>query len=650
MSAICAVVRGDVEPVPASHAAALLRAMCEYGDEASVWAPESPDAPVALGVIPWRVTPEDVWYRGPLRSADGRLVLVADARIDNRAELASALGLPAGDVSAMCDAGLILAAYEAWGRKSPTRLLGDFAFALWDGRARELFCARDGMGHRVLFYHHSASGFALATTPSALTALPHIRPRLNEQKVADFLVLLQRPETTFFEEILRIPAGHTLTVTHGGVRLERFWSPVPERRITRRSDQEYVEGFLEVFQDAVRARLRSASPIGIMASGGLDSSSVAAVAAEQLREQGRTLPTFHAAPRAGFTGAVRSGWVADETADVEAIARLHSNIELHIRRPDERTPLDDAEVSFRMTGAPPRNPGNAPWFYGIYRAASDRGIRVMLAGHKGNATISHTGYRSLRDSAARGQWGRVWHEVHALARATGQGRRNILRRNVINPLTPAAVTALTQRFTHRKILPVWDATDSAVKPEFARTMHLEERVRAARRDTLNTARMSDVEFRVSVLRSGVDVMDLYSGYRPWFGIETRDPTADRRVIEYCFGIPGAQYLHNGETRSLVRRAMAGRLPDQVRTRMTIGAQGPDWIEWLPAMRGALGAELDRLEQSDTANRCLDLPRMRALMDRWPEPMTVYHDRDYYMRLLRGIMMGKYIRWFEETYA
>jgi asparagine synthase (glutamine-hydrolysing) len=92
------------------------------------------------------------------------------------------------------------------------------------------------------------------------------------------------------------------------------------------------------------------------------------------------------------------------------------------------------------------------------------------------------------------------------------------------------------------------------------------------------------------------------------------------------------------------------LPDQVRTRTTIGAQGPDWIEWLPTMRGELRAELDRIEQSDTANRCLDLPRMRALMDRWPEPMTVYHDRDYYIRLLRGIMMGKYIRWFEETFT
>src|SRR5690606_14656578 len=141
---------------------------------------------------------------------------------------------------------------------------------------------------------------------------------------------------------------------------------------------------------------------------------------------------------------------------------LHPNIELHIRRPDDATPLDDAEESFRMTGAPPRNPRNAPWFYGIHRAASEQAISVMLAGHQGNGTISHTAYRTRRDSAARGQWGRVWREVHALARATGSGRRNILRRNVIKPLTPAAVTAFMQRFSRRKVLPLWDATDSAI--------------------------------------------------------------------------------------------------------------------------------------------------------------------------------------------
>ena len=115
MSAICAVFHGDGSPVPSSDVATVLRGMCEYGDEAHLWAPESPDAPVGLGVIPWRVTAEDAYHVGPVHSADGRTVLVADARIDNRAELAAALGIAPRDLPSLCDAALILSAYEACG-------------------------------------------------------------------------------------------------------------------------------------------------------------------------------------------------------------------------------------------------------------------------------------------------------------------------------------------------------------------------------------------------------------------------------------------------------------------------------------------------------------------------------------------------------
>jgi asparagine synthase (glutamine-hydrolysing) len=95
--------------------------------------------------------------------------------------------------------------------------------------------------------------------------------------------------------------------------------------------------------------------------------------------------------------------------------------------------------------------------------------------------------------------------------------------------------------------------------------------------------------------------------------------------------------------------MAGHLPDSLRLRQTYGMQGPDWPEWLPSIRPELRAELDRLERSERAARCLDLPRLRALLDRWPERLTLAHEKDYALMLLRGITMGRFIRWFEDTY-
>ncbi len=649
MSAICAVFRRDGAPVPVAQITALLDALSEYGPEAGSWAPETVAAPVALGCRPWRVTLEDAWYRPPLHSADGRIVLVADARIDNRVELASTLGIPAGEARELPDAAFILAAYQAWERDCPRRLLGDFAFVLWDDRRGSLFCARDGVGQRVLFYQSSPQRVTLATSAHAVAAVGDVRPRLNEQKVADFLVLLQSEESTFFKGVLRVPPGHTLTASGHAVRIERFWSPDEKRSIVFRSDREYVEGFLQVFGDAVRARLRCDGRVGIMVSGGLDSSSVAAVAATQLREQGGRLSAFHAAPRAGSQGAVRQGQVADESADVEAIARMHPNIDLRIHRTG-RTPFDELEMSFRMTGAPARNPSNVGWFDGIYAAAETEGVRVMLAGHKGNATISYTGLRSLAESARKGHWRHVWREVQALGLATGYGRRYILRHQVVRPLTPPLVAGLLQRLTRAPRASTWEATASAIKPEFAIAMHVEQRVRGAKLDQLSSRGLRELEFRTAVVMGATDVLDTYSGFRPWFGIETRDPTSDRRVVEYCFAIPGSQYLRNGVGRWLIRRAMEGMLPDQVRTRTTIGGQSSDWNEWLPAMRGEFQAELNRLESSEIANRCLDLAKLRSLMDRWPERLGIEHDSDYHLLLMRGIMMGRFIRWFEETYS
>ena len=95
--------------------------------------------------------------------------------------------------------------------------------------------------------------------------------------------------------------------------------------------------------------------------------------------------------------------------------------------------------------------------------------------------------------------------------------------------------------------------------------------------------------------------------------------------------------------------MQGRLPDRIRTGTTYGAQSADWAEWLPGMLPQIRADLSCLERNDTAQRCLDLPRLRSLVDRWPARLERGHFLDYNLLLMRGLMVGRYIRWFEETY-
>lgn len=648
MSAIAGLYRFSGPPVRAGDVDRLLGALTEFGPEASSWIAPAAEGPVGLGCRPFRVTPEDAFYRPPLRSRDGRIVLVADARIDNRDELAAALGIPSVEARGLSDAAFILAAYEAWEAASARRLLGDFAFALWDERNRSLFCARDGLGQRVLFLHQTPRRLAFATTARALLALDDVTPRLDQEKVAEYLVLLQSPATTFFEGIRRLAPGHALTATPEGLRSEPFWSPRPARSIRRRSDRDYVAGFLEVFDTAVQARLRSAGPVGAMMSGGLDSTSVAATAALRLRSEGRRLQALHSAPRPGFTAELGRVLVADESADVEAVAALHPNLDVTIRRIDPRRALGSPDLLFAQAGLPIRNPANWGWFEDLYGAARDAGVRVLLTGHKGNATISYTGLKALGDLARAGRWGRMYREVRGMARARGQDPWRVLARHVLEPLVPAALEAGYRRFRGASPAAPWE--DAAIRADFARAIGIDERLRQVGRDRESLRRQSSLTHRIAILTAAGDAADLESGLRGWFGVESRDPTADLRVVDYCLSIPDTQYLRDGTERWLVRRAMRGRLPDRVVERTTYGAQAADWTEWLPALRPSLAATLARIERSETARRWIDTERLRSLLDAWPEPLRRDHEPAYKLLLLRGLTLGRFICWFEEKYS
>ncbi len=650
MSALAGIYRFDGAPVTGDHLAPMLQALAAFGPEVRCWMPGSEGDPVALGSRPLRITREDEAHHPPLLSRDGALVLVADARIDNRTDLANRLGISSAQAAHMPDPGFILAAYEAWGSECVRHLLGDFVFLLWDGRRRTLFGARDGLGQRVLFFHRSTSRVALASTPAALLALEDVPARLNRRKVAMALVLLQDPGTTYFEGIERLLPGHTLEVGPSGMRIAPFWTPVPTREIRFSSDGEYVEAFLDVFDAAVRARTRGTGRIGVLLSGGIDSTSVATTAA--LTMAGRPLHAFHSAPAPTFDGRIGRGMVADESADVEAVADLCPGIDLRIDRDPHLEELWEVDSLYRAMGAPVRNPSNWGWYRGQYAAAHSAGVRVMLNGSLGNATISHLGTRSLRDLPGRGEWVTLWQEIRSVAAASGAGRWGVLRDQVLLPLAPLPMERSYRRWRGGRgdSLTLLEQTSSALRTEQAAALGLEDIARSMGRGADHLRRCRGVDLRIATLSGVGDTSDVLNCFRAWYGIETRDPTADTRVVEFCLAIPETQYHRGGEKRWLIRRAMRGRVPDQVLDRKEFGGQGADWMDWMHLLRPDAARELDNMDRSETVRDLLDLPRLRALLDRWPERFGPEHEVDYKLRFLRGVMMGRFLLWFDRTHG
>ena len=205
------------------------------------------------------------------------LRLKANARIDGREELINKLQLTAKE--SLTDEELILHAYEAWGDDCVKHLVGDFAFAIWDGRRKRLFCARDHFGVKPFFYTHVSGKFSFSSTLNELRRDPELSNTLNEISIGDYLLfgVNQDLSTTIFRDIQRLPPGHTLTLAHNEISIRRYWTPSLPAEIRFRDSESYVERFSELFSRAVRDRLRT-DRVAISMSGGLDSTSLAAVA------------------------------------------------------------------------------------------------------------------------------------------------------------------------------------------------------------------------------------------------------------------------------------------------------------------------------------------------------------------------------------
>lgn len=601
---------------------------------------------IGLGHLLHRVTPEDVFDRQPLREADTGRVIVADCRLDNRDELARSLDLPPPATAQLADSALILMAYRRWGTDCPQRLLGDFAFAIWDPGPRQLLCARDHLGIRPLFYHRGPRFFAFANGIQGLFALPRVPRRLNEGKLREFLVDLHADTVSSqWEGIARLPPGHRLVVTADGLRVERYWEPGQAAPIRFARDQDYVEAFQEVFRESVACRLRSLRPVGSELSGGLDSSSVATVAAGLLQTRGQRLPTFSWIPEAGYV--VPRGnpnRILDESPLIRTIFAEHDTIEPTFVDASDQTLLATLAEVHKTAQAAVRNVPIFLWWRATRQLAQTRGLGVLLTGIGGNLTFSYDGSRLLADLAAAGQWRSFARAIRDYRAASGRPWHGVLRQQVLRPLLGGP-----QWWPGRRGRPGWNWRYSAVRMTPATQGQLVARFRELGRDPDFRFTRDQGDLRVLLMTRDLltaTLDHLYALDAAW-GLETRHPGLDRRLVDFCLSLPLDQYLHRGQTRALIRRAMAGTLPDAVRLNPIKPVQGVSWHLQFDREQQAIQAATAALRHSATADRVLELDALESLAARWPrdwqDPKSV---AVYQYRFLRGFAMGQFIRCFE----
>jgi len=520
-----------------------------------------------------RTTWESTTEKQPL-TLDGKIWLNGDIRLDGRDELIAKLGRKF--TTPPNDAELTLLAYDGWKEHCVDHLIGDFAFAIWNTTTRTLFCARDHFGVKPFYYAHAGNTFIFSNTLNTLRLHPSISDALNETAIADYLVfgLNQDLESTTFRDIHRLPGAHTLSVSPDATIKRRYWTP-----IARDTAKASVERFRVLLTTATSDRLRT-NRVSVSMSGGLDSTSLTAIASDLLCERPGASVT-------ACTNVYDSAFHDDErryssiAAEFLGIPITHLAVDRHSLFEDDLTQPEPFLLS-----------PLAAHFQGLMGQLARDG-RVALTGYDGDSFMSEQLSWYFQACAKNLQFKAL---VSGLAWYARTRRR----------LPPVGFrTALKQLWRKEESGPVFPEW---IDEAFAKKIGLEERCRQ-----LN----SDVSLNNHAHPSALYAFDskvwapLFEGYDPGSTrllVEVRHPFIDVRLVDYLLAIPAIPWCVD---KHILRLAMSDRLPASIVNRPKTPLAGDPTLHLAQA---ASVRWLDTFEVNPELRGFVNLNRRRALAD------------------------------------
>ncbi len=549
MSGLTGLWNFDGQPADRALVATLASTIAHRGgDDRGIWS----DGPVGFACQLRRVAPQSSSERQPVADSVGN-VLLFDGRLDNRAELLAMLADPLAFDAA--DSELVLAVWRRWSDDCFAKLQGDFALALFDSRRQTLVLARDPVGCRPLYYWFDGKRVVFASEIKAIVAHPDVRATPNEDLLADQFLLDRSPYDddgeTFFRGIQAVLPGYRLSVTPAGRRAARFWDFDLQTQIRYRSPAEYAEHLRALLIQAVKRRMRSAHPIAVATSGGLDSSVVLCLADDLRRSGDREVPLVPLSCRTSDDPST------DENRFIRLLERERG---LRVRRLalDPPGSIERLRRLVWHSEAPLLDDG---WcaLEPLLVAAKGSGAKILLTGLWSDQLFFSTGY--LVDLFWKLEWGRIAQHIDEYARwfvdADASYFRARFRRELLHGLTPSRLRSALRPFRTAFVtpcggLPVSRAIAARLRRRRSHVDHPAYRT-AHGRNIYQAVRAKSHRLQFEADEK------MAAGH----GLEHVTPFLDRDVIAYLMSIPGDIQTRDGVPRALLRDAMRGIVPDPI---------------------------------------------------------------------------------------
>jgi asparagine synthase (glutamine-hydrolysing) len=528
--------------------------------------------------------------RRPNCLREDSFLVVGDIRLYEARDLSRALSIEAGH-SLETDPALVLAAYRKWGKACLSYLTGEFAFAILDNSRNEVFLAVDHLATVPMCYWHEGSKFVFASDPGLLLAVPGIPRRLNRKKLAAYVLrdsTTGNNNETMHEGLFSLAPGTSLTVGSRGRELHTYWAPEIVADLIPKREEEVFEAVRELLFASVRNRLQGRRTIAGMLSGGLDSSSIVAIAARCLEKENREILALSSvsAPACGPRQ-------PDEREFIEEF-RAWPNVRIQFIDAPGRGPFDRLE---ELAGyATCLNQSSRQFVYQeIDRAALAGGSDIMLDGSFGELSATNWGRGYYVELAARSQWRTLIAEIN---RTKTVGAPRTSRKRALRSFASECANVFSPSRLRQPV-----------------TMLLADGFRC---EHSSPARLHGIlrqqELQREMVRSFMRGHFSRVGVPSLTSVRRTFPMLDKRLLEFCISVPGTMKVRGGYPRYLIRRALDGILPPKLQWRTSKMPFSPDYFVRYNAQLGMARKFVSAIGPKDPVRSIVNVSRLSMLLE------------------------------------
>lgn len=578
-------------------------------------------------------------------------LFTADCVLYNRNALIQALvsdntDITYGELEKQGDAMLSYWAYRHWGERFVEQLRGAFSIAVYEASKDLLLLYTDHLAQRYLSYYCDEHAICFSTLYQPLLAyLGEQRKELCDEWIvaaysdcsADTLKL---PGRTVYKNVYQVEPGHYIKINHSSSHIENitYWNPLHlKKKWSKMDDARYQELFFATFDNVVRSMLRAKGKTGIMLSGGLDSSSVAALAATNLAKEGKNLYSYTAVPASGFKYQNGKYYIENETELIYAQQRMHHNIISRFVNVEDLNCFTKLRNYVHVFCEPVKPALNMINVEGIAEAAAKDGCSILLSGQNGNATISYGSILSyVYQKCSTGHFVAAYKEANAFCSLRHVSRKKLLH-------------VFFHTLKEERWLQLHFGEDCLLKDSDIEKYHLYKLEKKIRKERGNGFLDSKKQRRgfcfMPLVFQHMGFYDTYSSLK--YGVLSLDPTLTKDMIELCMSLPIDCYVHGGKERRVVRDYMKGYVPEEILENHTgRGVQAADYAYRVNRDWDKIREEVFDILQEPLLREYLDENKLQALIDETKEKehnldknvvarLAVISSLGYFLRMIRG---------------